>query len=65
MKCDFEYCIYNVDCACSLKEPAINSFGMCEYCILVSIPKAMLKQYKKQQLEAVEECKGISKKRIK
>ena len=54
MKCEFDYCIYNRDFLCILKEVQINSLGMCKECIIVSIPDDILKALKKKQLEDVE-----------
>ena len=50
MKCGFDYCIYNRDFLCTLKETQLNSLGMCEECIMVSIPEDILKELKGKQL---------------
>lgn len=50
MKCDFEYCIYNENNICKLNEIQINSYGICEECVLISIPKTNLNIYKKRTI---------------
>lgn len=54
MKCESDYCIYNRDFSCIIKETLINSLGMCEECIRVSIPDDVLKELKKRQLEEID-----------
>lgn len=54
MKCDFSCCIYNKNDACILSDIRINGFGMCEECILVSIPQEELGTRKQYQLEQIE-----------
>jgi len=51
MKCAFDYCIYNKDFFCILDEIEINSIGMCEACIVVSIPEKELQSFKEKELE--------------
>jgi len=55
MKCDFNYCIYSKKCACILDEIQIDSFGMCETCEMVAIPKNSLEEYKKIRLKEIKE----------
>lgn len=55
MKCGSDYCIYNEDFECLLDEIEINSVGQCEECIIVSLPKEKLEQYKKEQLRKMIE----------
>jgi len=50
MKCDFDYCIYNKELACILESIQINSLGMCEECMMVTIPDGTLESLKKEQL---------------
>lgn len=37
MKCELDYCIYNKDSLCILNEIQLNSLGMCDESIIVSI----------------------------
>jgi len=50
-KCAFDYCIYNREFFCILDEVEINSLGMCDACIIVSIPEDELKSLKENQTE--------------
>jgi len=50
MKCEQEYCLYNKDCLCTVEDMAINSLGMCDTCILISLDEALLKTEKERQL---------------
>ena len=54
MKCDVDYCIYNKDFSCILDKIQIDSTGMCEECILISISKEDLEFLKEKQLQAVK-----------
>ena len=54
MKCYFDYCIYNKDYNCLLKETEINSLGVCEECIVISIADKNLKLLKEKQLKSLE-----------
>ena len=54
MKCDLEFCIYNNGNSCILDEVYINGFGMCEDCILVSVPPKALECLKREQLRDIE-----------
>lgn len=55
MRCEVELCIYNrnYECICDITE--LNSVGMCEECILVSLDKTFLEAEKERQLEKIEE----------
>lgn len=55
MKCEVCYCIYNRDFLCILKETQLNSLGMCEECIIISIPTEILEVLKENQLKNLEE----------
>mgnify|MGYP001445123529 FL=1 len=55
MKCCFAYCVYSKNNACLLEKTEINPYGMCEECLLVSLPDADLRTMKERQLEAMEE----------
>lgn len=54
MKCYFAYCIYNENYICLLKETRINSLGMCDECIMISISDTNLKTHKEEQLRKIE-----------
>ena len=54
MKCEFEYCIYNMDNACILKNIEVNMLGMCDSCIVVSLEQDFLERMKMEQLEKIE-----------
>ena len=49
MRCDFDYCIYNRDFECIIKNIQINSLGMCDDCIMISMPKERLEILKEEQ----------------
>ena len=49
MKCEFEYCVYNLNYSCIVDEPGINSLGMCDACIVVSFEREVLEEEKKRQ----------------
>ena len=55
MKCEVEYCIYNRDSVCICDITQLNSLGMCEECILVSLDKDFLEAQKERQLQQIEE----------
>ena len=50
MKCEFEYCVYNNNFDCLLREIHVNAFGMCDDCILISLDEAFLNDIKEKQL---------------
>ena len=49
MRCDCNYCIYNENNVCLLSVTQLNELGMCEECIIVSIPDAQLQKLKQTQ----------------
>ena len=51
MKCEMDYCIYNQNSKCRFTEVEINMLGMCETCIMVSLPQSDLAKYKREQLQ--------------
>lgn len=53
MKCGVVYCVYNRDCVCLIKEIELNELGMCQECIIVSIPEQELNTLKEKQLEDI------------
>ena len=56
MKCEFEFCIYQKDNQCILKEPIeINELGMCDCCITPIIDKDILTQAKEKVLKQYAE----------
>jgi len=55
MDCGFEYCIYNRDNMCGLEEIEINELGMCDDCVIVSIPEEFLGLMKDSQLKEMDE----------
>ena len=55
MKCGVEYCLYNRDFKCICSVTQLNSLGMCDECILVSIDQDFLKAEKERQLKKIRE----------
>ena len=53
MNCEYEYCIYNRDCLCILDKIEVNSFGMCDSCIIVELDKDFLTTEKERQLREI------------
>ena len=51
MKCENVYCIYEKDGECLLDEITISSGGMCNECILISVPFNALEKLKQIQRE--------------
>ena len=51
LKCEVEYCIYNVNYFCTAKSVGIDSSGLCDSHIVVDIPKEQLEVMKKKQLK--------------
>ena len=54
MKCACDYCVYNRDSLCILDSPEINSLGMCDSCIVISLDQALLEREKELQLRELE-----------
>lgn len=54
MKCEVEYCIYNRDFKCICNITQLNSLGMCDECILISLDKDFLEAEKERQLGEIE-----------
>jgi len=54
MKCEYEYCIYNKDFKCSLDGVTINSLGMCDDCIIISLDKGFLEAEKDKQRKEID-----------
>ena len=54
MNCNMTICIYNKNTQCALDEININSLGMCDDCIIVSIDEDLLAKEKAHQLKEIE-----------
>ena len=54
MKCEFTYCIYNHGKQCAFGIPLINSLGVCDNCIIISLDEDFLEKEKLRQLEELE-----------
>lgn len=54
MNCEFDICRYNEKGECELGEVAINSLGMCDSCIIISLDEDFLEGEKKRQREDFE-----------
>ncbi len=48
MRCENEFCMYCKEKSCLLETITINENGMCNECILISIPEEMLEELKKE-----------------
>ena len=53
MPCENEYCIYQAENKCRFATITINSLGMCEDCIIVSLDVEFLKTEKDKQLQEI------------
>ena len=51
MNCENDFCIYQNNGKCILKNISINSLGMCSECILPNIDKDTLYEEKRKLLE--------------
>ena len=54
MNCEFNYCIYNKNGSCLFESVKINLLGMCDQCIIVSIPDERLDRLKQQTMQEIE-----------
>ena len=54
MKCEFKRCIYNRASTCILDSHGIDSLGMCDVLIAVSLDEKFLEAEKKRQLTELE-----------
>jgi len=54
MNCEANFCIYNKNYGCILKEIEIDSSGMCISCINISLNSDFLEEEKERQLEQIE-----------
>lgn len=54
MNCENEYCIYNLESKCLLEKISVNSLGMCDDCIMISLDEGFLAAEKQRQLSEIE-----------
>jgi hypothetical protein len=54
MQCENEYCIYNRENKCLFETAAINSVGMCDDCIIISLDRNFLEFEKARQFQEIE-----------
>ncbi len=54
MRCYNVFCRYNEDNSCLLEIIEINSLGMCEECIIISIDKEFLDREKRLLLDKLD-----------
>ena len=54
MICENEYCIYQKENRCHFPTTTINSLGMCDGCIIISLDKNFLKEEKERQFQELE-----------
>ena len=54
MKCEFEHCIYNRNFNCIADNLGIDSLGMCDACIIVSLDEGFFAKEKERQLLELE-----------
>jgi len=57
MKCENNFCIYQVNDKCILDKVSIDSLGMCAECIYPDIDKKILNQAKSQLLKDYQKIK--------
>jgi hypothetical protein len=53
MTCGNRYCVYNKNNKCRFKQVEINSLGMCDDCIIISLDEFFLEEEKEKQLQAI------------
>ena len=54
MNCEQEYCIYNNNGDCILQNISINSLGMCDDCMTITLDKKLLTKFKERELREIE-----------
>ena len=54
MICAFNYCIYNNKSTCILDGVQVDLLGMCNSCVIVTIPEKALKNYKEARLKEIQ-----------
>jgi len=54
MKCGFEYCVYNRGFTCIAEGVEINSSGMCDTCIMLSLNEGFFEKEKEKHLMELE-----------
>ena len=57
MLCEFDYCIYNKESKCLLREIRIDSAGLCDSCEIVALPEKTLDLYKEKRLQELLDSK--------
>lgn len=55
MKCANYLCVYSSNGECVLEDISLDISGICESCILISIPKDDLKKYKEEVLKRLDD----------
>ncbi|MCL2049125.1 MAG: hypothetical protein FWG87_10400 [Defluviitaleaceae bacterium] len=53
MTCENKYCIYSKKNICQLARIEVNSLGMCEDCIIISLDSDFLEAEKERQLQEI------------
>ena len=54
MLCENNFCLYQANGKCKLKEVEINNIGACSSCICIDIPKIELDKLKNKTLQEIE-----------
>jgi len=54
MNCENNYCIYNKENTCRVSPITINSLGMCDECIIISLDDKFLNEEKERQFQGIE-----------
>ncbi|MBR3593516.1 MAG: hypothetical protein IKL44_02465 [Clostridia bacterium] len=54
MKCENQFCIYELEGNCTLDEISVDACGNCCECIHVNIDKELLKELKNEHLKLIE-----------
>jgi len=54
MRCENEFCIYNKGNNCRFERVTINTLGMCEDCIIITLEKDFLEAEKEMQLKKID-----------
>ena len=57
MECEFDYCIYNRECTCTLDKIQINFLGACGSLEIITIPQENIEKYKKKRLKEINSLK--------
>jgi hypothetical protein len=54
MQCENQYCIYQKENKCRHEKISVNSLGMCDDCIIVSLDENFLATEKEKQLQEID-----------